>query len=436
MIRLISDDELEVVASILLRDYAKAWKSCLALDFQLEQLSLPVEKIEFLHPPDDWRFWQEVTANFQFNKIVADIDSAESLRRLAVLLYHLLTGESEYNKTCYKLDNYVKPASSIYWEWLEPILNRRLRNFPSAESHFLKIRKARAQKEKELRLLAEKNSIEESFQSRLLKTDSLVSEKRTGILLDLLEENAFPVFRATDIKTACESLLLKLPAMKKLRKENSSLFHIKVASMFNQSLRGIPVIRYTGETLYRAWQENFRGEAEWALIYYFEWRWTVLETMNSFLTIPEVLLLEKEALPCGYYLVNLRPVKAGLTWSKQAEQLRKEEKYRLSEKAVAEFLITQRLLGRKNFLHKIGHFGPNQVCLKVFRFGRLKLQWVIPEKPKPNRHETVQKETKFSYVFRYGLKLKYLPRGTIVFSEKKSVYSSPNLGVIEYLPFD
>ena len=102
--RLISQDsELLVILQVLLDKIADSLKNKKCLVIVPDNLNLPEEK-EVKKAKD-----------FSFKTQTQDIPATECFRLFGVLLYHLVTGYSEYNRESYLLDGYRKPLNSCLW---------------------------------------------------------------------------------------------------------------------------------------------------------------------------------------------------------------------------------------------------------------------------------------------------------------------------------
>ncbi|HDQ15891.1 MAG TPA: hypothetical protein ENN45_02415 [Bacteroidetes bacterium] len=102
--RLISQDsELLVILQVLLDKITDSLKNKKCLVITPNNLKLPEEN-EIKKEKD-----------FSFKAELRDVPANECFRLLGVLLYHLATGQSEYNRESYTFDGYRRPLNSSLW---------------------------------------------------------------------------------------------------------------------------------------------------------------------------------------------------------------------------------------------------------------------------------------------------------------------------------
>jgi hypothetical protein len=103
-------------------------------------------------PPDKIVILENGKLDFETENGAKDL--RECLHKFGATLYHLATGESEFNKAAsYSIDGYTKPVESKYWPLMEYLLSGQAHNIPKIED-MLSWKKEYAQKANDFKILA------------------------------------------------------------------------------------------------------------------------------------------------------------------------------------------------------------------------------------------------------------------------------------------
>jgi hypothetical protein len=289
-VRLITNDkELLVVAKVLfltLKENAQSGKFVIFLPWKFV---LPEAEIKFNGKKKNWlKPAEESTANFSFEAEVAAISQTEALRLLGVILYHLVSGKSEYTHESYLLDGYRRILNSDLWPIISSLVKSEVETF---------------------------DQVETALES--INPDELKNKINTP-----------PADKTKDkVKQVSDTI-------RELAKENFKVIgHEAVANAWDLPVPTDVQIRYSEASLREAIAANANGE-QWTLVYYSgqnprQMRDKIGVGSSSFydndwwLKDKENFWATKTDIEPGYYLLNFKGQFADKTWDVQEELINK-----------------------------------------------------------------------------------------------------------------
>jgi hypothetical protein len=124
---LCDQQELLLVFRVLLADLKKKLETGTAAVYPPFKFVLPEKRIEYKEIKKYLVLKTgETKINFSYEAEETGFNQVEAIRRLAVTLYHLVKGQSEFSHECYSLDGYLEPLDSELWPTIKAMLNKEL----------------------------------------------------------------------------------------------------------------------------------------------------------------------------------------------------------------------------------------------------------------------------------------------------------------------